>query len=96
MSEQNNYRIALNYKRRETEEWSGWVESGWWKTADNWQDAIQECLDDIGVPAEYTVVAETPSEDGKSGIIEIEFDPTDYWVGLKMQATPQRADRSAG
>ena len=87
MSEQNRYRIAINYKDRETEEWAGWRDKHFWrKTADNWQDAIQECIDYAG-PAEYTVVAETPSEDGKSGIIEIDFGPTDFWAGLKIKAT---------
>ena len=97
MSEQNNYWIAWNYKSRETKEWSGWKNSAyWWETADNWQDAIQECIDDALAAAEYTVVAETPSGGGQSGIIEIEFGPTNVWAGVKIKATPQRTDLSAG
>ena len=95
MSEQNNYWIALKHKRREAEEWESWRNSDyWWETADNWQDAIQECLADIAPAAEYTVVAETPSEDGKSGIIEIQFGPTNVCAGMKIKATPQTTDRS--
>ena len=89
MSEQNNYRIALNHKSRETEEWEGWKNSDYWReTADTWQDAIRECLDDTAEEEEYTVVAETPSEDGQSGIIEIQFyQPSDFYAGVKIKAT---------
>ena len=97
MSEQNNYRIALKHKRREAEEWAGWRNSVRLLTsADNWQDAIQECLDDIAPAVEYTVVSENPSEDGKSGIIEIQFGPTNVCAGMKIKATPQKTDRSPG
>ena len=97
MSAQNNYWIAWKHKSRETEEWTVWKYSDyWWETADTWQDAIQEWIDDAWPAAEYTVVAETPSGGGKSGIIEIEFGPTIFWLGMKIKATPQRADLSAG
>ena len=88
MPAQNRYRIAINYKDRETEEWTGWRDNYYWrKTADNWQDAIQECIDDAWSEEEYTVVAETLSGDGQSGITEIDFGPTDFWAGLKVKAT---------
>ena len=98
MAEQNRYQISVNYKSSETEEWAGWRYSDWvgdWReTGENWQDAIQEWLDWVWTAVEYTVVAETPSGDGKSGIIEIEFGSTNFWTGLKIQATPQRTDLS--
>ena len=59
MSEQNRYRIAINYKDRETEEWAGWRDKHFWrKAADNWQDAIQEWIDYDWAAEEYTVVSE--------------------------------------
>ena len=92
MSEQNRFRQSINYKRRETEEWSGWRDSYYGaeyygaETADTWQDAIQTWLDRWHP---YKVVAETPSEDGKSGILEIQFDPLESFtlLGLKIKAT---------
>ena len=95
MSEQNRYQIASNYKSCETEEWEGWKHSDWWETADNWQDAIRDWLIMSWAAVEYKVVAETPSEDGQSGITEIQFvdPPRDFWAGAKIQATPQRTDR---
>ena len=87
MAEQNRYRASLNYKRSETDEWSGWRNTNGWDIADTWQDAIQAWLD-YAWSGEYTVVAETPSEDGRSGIIEIQFDPPrDFYAGLKIKAT---------
>ena len=92
MSAQNRYRTTFNYKSRETEEWAGWKNSAyWWETADNWQDAIQEWIDYAcgAAPDEYTVVSETPSEGGKSGIIEIQFDPPHRFLEVaKIKATP--------
>ena len=88
MSEQNNYRIAWNYKSRETEEWTRWRDNHWSAAADNWKDAIQEWIDDAWTAEEYTVVSETPSEDSRSGIIEIQFDPPQpFCVGVKIKAT---------
>ena len=93
MSAQNRYRISVNYKSSETEKWAGWRNSDWvgdwWETADNWQDAIQDWLDHLAWTArEYTVVAESPSEGSKSGIIEIQFDPPKrFWLGVKVKAT---------
>ena len=88
MSEQNRYRIESNYKSRVTEEWIGWDRGWFWKTADTWQDAIQKWIDRICAAEEYTVVAETPSEDSKSGILEIQFDPQHrFWLGAKAKAT---------
>ena len=77
MSEQNRYQISFNYKSSETEEWTGWRGSGWLETADTWQDAIRNMLLDEGYAevGAYQVVSETPSEDGKSGILEIQFNP---------------------
>ena len=93
MSEQNNYRISWTYKSSKTEEWrdSHWLVD----MADNWQDAIHTWLENWGVP--YQVVSETPSEDSKSGIIEIQFDPPQRLVvGAKIKATPQTTDLSPG
>ena len=96
MSEQNRYRIAWNYKSSENEEWAGWKNSSpfrknsvWRETADTWQDAIQRWIDYAWPAGEYTVVSETPSEDGKSGTIEIQFvdQPRDFWEGAKIKAT---------
>ena len=92
MSEQNRYRTTFNYKSRETEEWTGWIEYGARVRADTWQDAIQEWLDSGWAAADYTVVAETPSEDGRSGIIEIQFDTPQYFragakIGVQFKAT---------
>ena len=88
MSEQNRYRIALNRKTRETEEWEGWKNRDYWReTADNWQDAIQEWLDIFWTAGRYTVISETPSEDGRSGINEIQFDAPYYYVSAKVKAT---------
>ena len=90
MSEQNKYQITLNYKRRETGEWEGWGESGWFvDTADNWQDAIHGWLSDVvWIDDECQVAAETPAEDGKSGIIEIQCDtPKHFWMEMKIKAT---------
>ena len=75
MSEQNRYRTTFNYKSSETEEWEGWRDTDWLKAADDWRDAIQGWLDRVWAAGGYTVVAETPSEGGRSGIIEIQFDP---------------------
>ena len=86
MSEQNNYRIVCDYKSRETEEWTGWGKS-WLETADNWQDAIHQWLDRGWVAGDYTVGAATPSEGGKSGIIEIQFGTPGFRVGAKIKAT---------
>ena len=89
MSEQNRYRKSFNYKRSETEEWEGWIDSDWLKPADNWQDAIQDWLAQAWPEGKYTVVAETPSEDGRSGIIEIQHNPSAIFPGAaeKIQAT---------
>ena len=86
MSEQNNYRIVCDYKSSETEKWAGW-RGGVVDMADTWQDAIHEWIDNVWA-AEYTVVSENPSEDSKSGIIEIQFDPPQpFWLGAKIKAT---------
>ena len=87
MSEQNRYRIASCYRTKQGAE-SGWIRSfGAWSGA-TWQDAIRKRLDDIeGIVGSYQVVSETPSEDGRSGVIETQFDPTDWWVGAQMKAT---------
>ena len=88
MSEQNSYRKTVNYKTRETEEWEGWRDTDWLKPADDWQDAIHDWLSRAWPTGDYTVVAETPSGDGRSGIIEIQFGPKNFWAGVKIQATP--------
>ena len=87
MSEQNRYQISHNYQN-EREGWAGWIEYEV-LSADNWQDAIHEWLDLVwGTGGVYTVVAENPSEDSRSGITEIQFDPPKrFWLGVKIKAT---------
>ena len=85
MSEQNRYQISVN-RQYEAEGWEGWIEDDV-LSADNWQDAIQGWLDWVWPAVEYTVVAETPSENSKSGITEIQFAPKIFWAGAKIQAT---------
>ena len=89
MSEQNRYQIERNIKTA-TGNWVGWLGDVLGETADTWQDAIHKWLDrDVWTVGEYTVISETPSEDGKSGIIEIQFvdPPTSFWEGAKIKAT---------
>ena len=87
MSEQNNYQIESHYKKERG--WlSGWVGNYGGGTADTWQEAIQDWLDWAWLWDKYTVVSETPSEDNKSGIIEIQFDPPQrFLLGAKIKAT---------
>ena len=88
MSEQNRYRTARNYKSRKTGEWTGWIDKFFGETADTWQDAIQKWIDRYWPTEEYTVVSETYSEDSKTGITEIQFDPQQrFWLGVKIKAT---------
>ena len=93
MSAQNRYRASFNYKRSETEGWLGWRDSHYGAEysypADSWRDAILEWLDRAWPAGDYTVVAETPSEDGRSGIIEIQHDPSSVFAGEveKIKAT---------
>ena len=86
MSEQNKYRIERNYKNEQG--WSGWTPVDTW-SGDTWQDAIQHRLDDdnFGMAGTYKSVSETPSEDGRSGIIEILIDPGCYDIKAKIRAT---------
>ena len=82
MSEQNRYRLSREYKN----EW--WIddEKYVWMRADSWQNAIHTWLENWGIS--YQLVSETPSEDSKSGIIEIQFDPPrDFLLGVKIKAT---------
>ena len=93
MSAQNRYRIASNFKSRETEEWTGWLATYYGEDgsgverADTWQDAIQKWLDRILEAEEYTVVSESKVTD-RSGIIEIQYDtPWGGYAGAKIRAT---------
>ena len=88
MSEQNRYQITWSYKSEGA--WAGWVDSGLMEKGDTWQDAIQTWIDDSwGIMVSYEVVSETPAEDGRSGIIEIQLDTplSVKWVGAKFKAT---------
>ena len=89
MSEQNRYLLVRNLLLRNytgEQEWRGWGKS-WWETADTWQDAIQNGRDRAWTGEDYTVVAETPLEDGRSGIIEIQFGPPNFTLlGMKIKA----------
>ena len=84
MSEQNRYRMSHEYKD------GGWIDRddvGVW-AGDTWLGATQEWIDRYWPSEEYTVVSETPSEDGRSGILEIQFDtPPRFWLGVKIKAT---------
>ena len=63
MSEQNSYRITRKHKV------SGWYQ-GDRRRGETWQDVIQGWLkerDKDLADVSYQLVAETPSEDGKSG-----------------------------
>ena len=84
MSEQNSYRIERNYKKA-TGEWRGWGKSVV-ATVDTWQEATQWWLGQFWAAEEYTVVSENPSEDSRSGIIEIQFDPPRDlgWLGVRL------------
>ena len=86
MSEQNRYQISWNEKNKR--EWTGWSDSDWILPADNWQDAIQKGLDNSWASwPPYKVASETPSEDGRSGIITIQYNPPEFWVEAKIKAT---------
>ena len=71
MSEQKEYEIAFEVKHKE----------GWRRTAvrvgDTWQEALHGWLEDAykarGGP--YQILSEKPSDDGRSGIMEISEDP---------------------
>ena len=91
MPEQNSYQMSANYKNEQG--WSGWTPVDIW-SGDTWQDAIKTWLLDIGwwrrpwsLGVEYTVVSETPSEDGRSGILVTQFDPTGFNTAAKIKAT---------
>ena len=63
MSEQNLYKISCESKDKSGR--SRWDEGK--GPGDTWQDAIRDWLWDVS----YQVVSETPSEDGRSGSMEI-------------------------
>ena len=89
MSEQNRYRIEYNFQRA-TGVWRGWTEAGRrWEMADTWQNAIHQWVDDMGWwwHDECQVVSETPSEDGRSGIIETQVALPSGVVGANFKAT---------
>ena len=87
MSEPNSYQIDRNYKQ-ETGEWQGYTDDGVRRTSDTWKDAIRQWLVDVvWIDDECLVVSEIPSEDGRSGSIEIQFDTLGLWVGVKVTAT---------
>ena len=78
MSEQNRYRIDGTYRYQDgyTE---GWQACGVWP-GDTWQDAIQKLLEYWykNIDVSYQVVSEKPSEDGRSGIMEIQHVPMSH------------------
>ena len=86
MGEQNRYLMSGRY---DTSEWFDvvvWLE-------ETWQDAIHTWLNAYwhegwGKDGGYHVISETPSEDGRSGMIEIKEDPgTNAWKLKKVKAT---------
>ena len=95
MSAQNGYKIARNHKSKNG--WFGWITNSAVWQGSNWQEAIQNWLDEHwveDVSGGYQVVSETPSEDGRSGIIEMQLDPPGFWVGAKIKATLIKDDRT--
>ena len=81
MSGKNRYQIQCDYQHK-TGDWEALeaTEPWYW---DTWQDAIHNWL-----TSSYEVLSETPSEDGRSGIIEIQLDPSVYYYkGAKVTAT---------
>ena len=90
MSGQNRYRIERDYKKvtGERRGWKGWIDDDYHETADTWQNAIHQWVDDMWWrTGEYQVVSETQTEDGRSGIIEITFREAGLWVEVKVKAT---------
>ena len=73
MSEQNRYQIECSYQTAQGQ--YGWVDKDG-ETADTWRNAIQKRLDTRwDTDHTWQVVAETPSGDGRSGSIEIQYYP---------------------
>ena len=74
MSEQNRYKILCEYK----DDSESSVECV--RSADTWQEAIQRTPSvwvTEGHPETFhTVMSSTPSEDGRSGVMELQLDPT--------------------
>ena len=79
MAKQNRYQISRS--DNECPEWN--ISSDVW-SGDTWQDAIQQWLKNDRIKATtYQVASETPSEDGRSGITEIQFYPADFFVDVR-------------
>ena len=95
MSAQNHYQMSCNYKGESG--WSGWIEDDSVCLGDTWQDAIKNWLDDTDnylddTDVLYKSISATPSEDGKSGVIEITTQtrqgvPKVVWELRKIKAT---------
>ena len=88
MSARNRYHISGG--REEDTGWSGFMNEGGWWTGDTWQDAIRNMLEQDWEEdwyGSYQVVSETPSADGRSGIIELQVEPPGAVVGAKYKAT---------
>ena len=80
MPAQNLYSIKLVYK--DTDESLPFFP----RTGDTWQDAIHNWAE--GILTSYQVVSATPSEDGRSGIMEIKDMEDDSQPIIKLiQAT---------
>ena len=83
-SEQNLYKISCEHNDKD-----GWFYEGSWM-ADTWQDAIQNWRDEKrktrGVT--FQMLSEAPSEDGRSGIMEVTPDDIlpawDYLVSAQQ------------
>ena len=73
MSEQNRYQVSYAYYKDLGPDWF----EDRLRVADTWQDAIYNWLEErfSALDYSYQVVSETPSEDGRSGIMEITDDP---------------------
>ena len=79
----NIYKISYDYTDCDYADEVGWHEVGV-GYGNTWQDAIKNWLWDTS----YKVISETPSEDGRSGIMEIHQTPPPEVFGWnQVQAT---------
>ena len=83
MSEQNRYQIECNYKHHG--QWEGWLAVGVCP-GDTWKDASRIWIDER-LGTHRAGRSETPSEDGRSGIIEIQLYPSGSYMAAKVKAT---------
>ena len=84
MSALKSYQMSCAYKDKD-----GWWKAGVW-AGDTWQGAINHWLEywKEGRDILCQVVSEKPSEDGRSGLMEVtEVPPDPQWTLSKVKAT---------